>query len=216
MSIDDQGGVSLSKVTLTKASPTVSLTKHGGASGLLRVNLNWTAQPASTPSRSFFGRATAQPDPIDLDLACLWELTDGRKGVVQALGNSFSVEDGAGKKIAWLDGDDRSGESEGGENIFIDLSSLALIKRMVIFTFIYEGATNWTAANAIVTLFPVSGPQVEVRLDEAHALARMCAIALLENASGELSVRRDVRYVEGHRALDQAYGWGLDWKAGRK
>ena len=27
-----RGGVSLSKVTLTKAAPTVSLTKHGGAS----------------------------------------------------------------------------------------------------------------------------------------------------------------------------------------
>ncbi|MCW2596242.1 MAG: tellurium resistance protein, partial [Jatrophihabitans sp.] len=31
--------VSLSKVTLTKSAPSVSLTKHGGNRGLLRVNL---------------------------------------------------------------------------------------------------------------------------------------------------------------------------------
>ena len=42
------GGVNLSKVTLTKSSPTISLTKSGGGSGVLRVNLNWkTTAPSS-------------------------------------------------------------------------------------------------------------------------------------------------------------------------
>ena len=38
--------VSLSKVTLTKSAPTISLTKQGGARGMMRVNLNWNARPA--------------------------------------------------------------------------------------------------------------------------------------------------------------------------
>ena len=45
---DAQAGavpVSLSKVTLTKAAPTVSLSKHGGQRGMLHVNLNWDAKP---------------------------------------------------------------------------------------------------------------------------------------------------------------------------
>ena len=41
------GGESRSKVTLTKAAPTVSLRKQGATmSGELRVNLNWNPRPA--------------------------------------------------------------------------------------------------------------------------------------------------------------------------
>ena len=47
---------------------------------------------------------------IDLDLGCLYEFTDGSKGVVQALGNSFAASPrGVGARVIWLDGDDRSG-----------------------------------------------------------------------------------------------------------
>ena len=45
----------------------------------------------------------------------------------------------------------------------------------------------------------------------------MCAIALLENVGGELTVRREVQYIDGGQsALDRAYGWGMKWAAGRK
>ncbi|MFF2808656.1 TerD family protein [Streptomyces sp. NPDC058000] len=37
------GPVRLTKVTLTKDAPAVSLTKQGGTSGAMRVNLNWSA-----------------------------------------------------------------------------------------------------------------------------------------------------------------------------
>jgi tellurite resistance protein TerA len=45
----------------------------------------------------------------------------------------------------------------------------------------------------------------------------MCAIALLENTGGTLSVQREVKYIQGAQdALDRAYGWGMDWSPGRK
>jgi len=45
----------------------------------------------------------------------------------------------------------------------------------------------------------------------------MCAIALLEGGGGDLTVRREVRYIEGAQdALDREYGWGMDWARGRK
>ena len=46
-------------------------------SGELRVNLNWN----QGKSGGMFHKSSA----IDLDLGCLYELADGRKGVVQAL-----------------------------------------------------------------------------------------------------------------------------------
>jgi tellurite resistance protein TerA len=153
---------------------------------------------------------------IDLDLACLYEFEDGSKGVVQALGNAFASKN-SGSPIVTLDGDDRTGTSTEGENLRIDLSRVAEIKRILVFTFIYQGAPNWAAADGVVTLFPASGPPVEVRLDESDPKARTCAIAMLENSSGDLVVRREVRYIQGgQKELDEAYGWGMRWTAGRK
>ncbi|GLZ29156.1 hypothetical protein Lesp02_13460 [Lentzea sp. NBRC 105346] len=200
-------------VVLTKAAPSVSL--HKQTSGLLRVNLNWKSRPART---GLLRQLFAPPD-IDLDLGCLYEFTDGSKGVVQALGNSFSASPaGVREAVIRLDGDDRSGSNQNGENLFVDLAHAAKIRRMIVFSFIYEGVPNWAAADAVVTLHPVSGPCIEVRLDEPDDRAMICAIAMIEHApGGTLSVRREVRYLHGgQRKLDETYGWGLSWTAGRK
>ena len=87
----------------------------------------------------------------------------------------------------------------------------------MVFALIYEGAANWAAANGVATLFPAAGPEIEVRLDDPRDGARICGIAMLESTGGELSVRREVNYLNGaQRALDEAYGWGMNWTAGRK
>ena len=207
-------GVNLSKVTLTKNAPTVSLSKQqgGSARGELRVNLNWTTRPAS--GGGLFRRPAGTA--IDLDLACLYEFSNGRKGVVQALGNAFRSRND-GPPIISLDGDDRTGESTEGENLRVDLSRLGEIRRILIFTYIYEGTPNWAGANAIVTLYPQGGAPIEIRLDESDPSARTCAIALMESTGTDMSVRREVRYVNGTQsALDAAYGWGMTWTKGRK
>jgi tellurite resistance protein TerA len=205
--------VSLSKVTLTKSAPTVSLTKQGSSTGMLRVNLNWNARPAG--GSGLFKRSAPT---LDLDLGCLYEFTDGTKGVVQALGNAFTASPkGVSEPVIRLDGDDRSGTNSEGENLLINLGYANQIKRVLVFALIYQGAANWAAADGVVTLFPASGPQVEVRLDETRDGARICGIALLESRNGELSVRREINYIEGSQsALDRAYGWGMNWAPGRK
>ncbi|HEV7203288.1 MAG TPA: hypothetical protein VGN18_01690 [Jatrophihabitans sp.] len=205
------GGVSLSKVTLTKSAPTVSLSKHGGNQGLMRVNLNWDAK---APARGLFKKNTQ----LDLDLGCLYEFADGSKGVVQALGNSFRARPrGSSQDLIWLDGDDRSGTNTGGENLFVNLEGLAQIKRILVFALIYEGAANWAAANGITTILPLGAPPIEIHLDDPRDGARICAIALLTNERGELTVRREVNYLNGaQRKLDETYGWGMNWTAGRK
>lgn len=103
------GGVDLTKVTLTKSAPTVSLSKAQGAGGHMRVNLNWSQGGKS--AGGFFKRAVAANSAVDLDLGCLWETRDGRKGVVQALGNTFGSLNTP--PYALLDGDDRSGAKIG-------------------------------------------------------------------------------------------------------
>lgn len=205
-------GVSLSKVTLTKSAPSVSLSKQGGG-GRLHVNLNW--QSGAPQKGGFLKRVLGGTGGIDLDLAALYELSDGQKGVIQALGDTFGSFDGP--PFAVLDADDRTGSAVGGENLYVNLAQASQIRRILIFAFIYEGVASFDQANAVVTLTPAQGAPIEVRLDEQAGGARMCAIALLtNNGAGDFTVSREVKYVGGHRQLDALYNWGLNWTPGRK
>ena len=202
------------KISLTKSAPTVSLTK-AASGGRLHVNLNWDARASAPAPRGLFARAPKGGGALDLDLGCLYELSNGRKGVVQALGNAFgSLEQ---EPFVLLDGDDRSGAVSQGENLYVNLAHAAEIRRVLVFAMIYEGAASFEQARGVVTLTPVSGPAIEVALDGSGGSSRMCAIALLDNTGDGLVVRREVNYVQGTQAeLDAAYGWGMRWTAGKK
>ncbi|NCB70386.1 MAG: Tellurium resistance [Clostridia bacterium] len=187
----------------------VNLEKHGASLGEILINLNWS-QPARRGG--FFA---PKPQPIDLDLGCLFELQDGSKGCVQALGNSFGSLNSA--PYISLDGDDRTGSSSAGENLRVNGAMISRIRRILVYTFIYEGATNWRDANGIVTLRCPGSQDVIVRMDEYGSNDAMCAIALLENYNNEtFSVEKVVRFFRGHEPMDRNFGWGLRWTPGRK
>ncbi|MGG7613857.1 TerD family protein, partial [Streptomyces sp. ZG43] len=204
-------------VTLTKAAPSVSLAKQGATTGALHVNLNWQAPPAP---RGWFARNAAPQAPLDLDLGALYELADGTKGVVQALGNAF----GDLHRPPWihLDGDDRTGAVATGENLTVNLDHTRDFRRVLVFVTIYEGAADFAGLHATVTLRPQHGAPVTFSLDECDVPSPVCALALLTQGPDGLVVHREARYpVPGRRsspqrALDEAYGWGLRWTPGRK
>ncbi|SEO52295.1 tellurite resistance protein TerA [Actinacidiphila rubida] len=199
--------VLLSKVTLTKQAPAVSLAKQGATSGALRITLDWQAQ-----QRRWGGR------DVDLDLCALFELTDGSKGVVQALGGAFGALDRP--PFLHLDGDDRSGGT--GEQITLNMDRAAHFRRVLFFVTIYDGARSFAGLHATVTLRPERGALVDFTLDECTVDSRVCALALLVRDGDELVVRREARYlvprrgVSPQRTVDYAYGWGLTWTPGRK
>jgi tellurite resistance protein TerA len=215
-----QQPVRLTKVTLTKAAPTVSLAKQGGTSGAMRVNLNWEVRKQFKGWGSKLGRAVAQHADLDLDLCALYELTDGRKGVVQALGNAF----GALNRPPYihLDGDDRTGAVSSGENLTINLDHMKDLRRVLIFVTIYEGARSFADLHATVTLQPQFGAAVDFSLDECTVPSTVCALALITNTGSDLTVQREARYlvpergVSPQRTVDYAYGWGMNWTPGRK
>ncbi|MCW2904792.1 MAG: stress protein [Streptosporangiaceae bacterium] len=209
--------VRLSKITLTKAAPSVSLTKRGATSGAMRVNLNWSARAGVAKGR--FGKLRRGVD-LDLDLCCLWELADGSKGIIHALGDFGRL---GGPPYIQLDQDDRSGAVDSGENLTINLDHTAEFRRILVFAEIYDGADSFIGLDATATLYPQNSPPVEMRLDDCTIPARDATLFLLENAGGELVVRRESRYVLpppgrtrwGKLTVDQEYGWGLDWVAAK-
>ncbi|WP_369194343.1 TerD family protein [Streptomyces djakartensis] len=212
--------VRLTKVTLTKNAPSVSLTKQGGTSGALHVNLNWEVRKQFSGWSSKFGRPTAMHSDLDLDLCALYELTDGSKGVVQALGNAFGALDRP--PYIHLDGDDRTGAAASGENLTVNLDHKHLFRRILVFVTIYEGARSFADLHATVTLRPQHGAPIDFSLDECTVPSLVCALALITNTGGDLVVQREARYlvpergVSPQRTVDYAYGWGMNWTPGRK
>ncbi|WP_318211001.1 Tellurium resistance [Streptomyces sp. SJL17-1] len=227
----DSGSAASNTIDLTKRRPSVSLTKQGAATGNLRVNLSWRMRTSDLEGRSrqsgrllrnpsqFFKPEVVQAHTqgmvnVDLDLGCLYELTDGSKGVVQPLGGFYGDLNGA--PYVKLSGDDRFGGSS-GETIFVNLDHKDEIKRLLFFVYIYDQTPAFDRTHAKITLYPSNGPRIEIELDERAPQARSCAVFSVENAKGELTVRREVRFVYGFQAeLDRLYGWGLQWGRGYK
>ncbi len=197
-------------INLTKGHK-VSLKKSSSEGlGEILVNLNWNSSPKGLFSKLFGGNAG-----IDLDLGCLYELKNGKKGTVQALGKAFGRL--ADEPYIALDGDDRTGASAAGENLRIDGNMVSKIKRILVYTFIYEGVANWQQADATVTIKYPGAEDLIVKMDSYNTKNKMCALALLENVNDEtFSVEKLVQFYPGHQAMDQAFHWGLKWVAGKK
>ncbi len=224
--------ISLSKITLEKRGDKVSLDKRAGAGyGRIRVNLNWNQSgnasanmgadkaPPTGLMGKLFGKQERKASGIDLDIGCLFEMSNGSKSAVQALGNSWGAFDRA--PYIHLEADDRTGTVSSGENLYLNGAHFDQLRRVLIYAFIYEGVPNWAATDAVVTIEIPGQPPVEVKLDNGTNLS-MCAIAMLENQGGTLQVTKLVEYFGGqgritaHQQMDERYGFGLNWSAGRK
>jgi tellurite resistance protein TerA len=198
----------LSKIELTKKGEKINLEKRSGSLGEILINLNWNRKETKG---GFFSRNTS----IDLDLACLYELSDGSKGIVQALGRTF----GSFTRDPYivLDGDDRSGSVKTGENIRINGSKLTSFRRILVFSFIYEGVSRWSEADGVVTIKHSGGPDIVVKLDDYESRQNLVAIAMIQNVNNEtFSIERIVRHFPGHKEMDRAFNWGMKWSVGSK
>ena len=198
------------KVELKKGQK-VNLVKKGDSLGEIVINLNWR-QP-SQQSRGFLDNFFGSKG-IDLDLCCLYEMKNGDIGAVQALGRLFG--DFHFPPYIELDGDDRTGSNATGETMRVNGIYVSKIKRILIYTFIYEGAANWEEAQGVVTVKCPGSPELIVRMDEYGSKLHTCAIALLENVGGTFSVEKVVRFFRDSQEMDEAFNWGLRWTVGRK
>lgn len=202
--------VKLTKVVLEKkgSSQTVNLAK-GQHAQPIHINLNWDNPNAKrTGVFGMFGGGEAP----DLDLGCMYELTDGSKGVIQPLGENFGSRTHA--PYIFLDKDDRSGASSDGENLYINRPEL--IRRVMVFSLIYDGAANYAAVNGRLTIKDHQGNEILVPLSNPDAARTFCSICLIERTGTGVVIRKDELYFRGHDQADGHYGFGFRWVAGQK
>ncbi|MBT2787000.1 MULTISPECIES: TerD family protein [unclassified Halomonas] len=212
----EKPSINLSKITLDKKGDTISLEKKSATFGKIHVNLNWdqTAGAGASKKGLFGSLLGGKQGGVDLDLGCMFEFKDGTKGIVQALGNHFGSLEKA--PYIFLDGDDRTGSVNQGENLYLNGKHWGDIKRVMIFAFIYEGVANWAQTNGRVSIKAPDQPEIEIRMDASGKNENFCVIAMLENQNGTLNISKEVNYFGSHKPADNHYGFGFQWKAGSK
>lgn len=183
--------------------------------GEIRLQLNWNHDVG------FFRRVFGEGE-IDLDLGCFYELKNGRKTLIDGLQFSRGVvmpRDEVSRQgcytappYIWHMGDDKGNTGEKGETILVNPAGLSEIRRIIIYTFIYEGATKWGETQAVATLsFPGCEP-IEIAIGNSLNKQRFCALAQIDiNDDGTVDVTRLVTFHDGHSDCDSAYGWGFNY-----
>ena len=183
---------------LTQANPSVSLDKKNDF-GHIKVNLTW--------------KQGSHQRPIDLDVAAFVRLKDGRKGGVEALSHFFGFYDKP--PFIQLRADKRTGNSRDGEWIDVNGSQWKDIDEVLVYSFIYSGATSWKDTNATTTIYVPGQAPIRTTLTDATKFNNyVAAIARLKNVNGAIKVERLNRVFRDRESLDKYYGWGFEWTPG--
>ncbi len=161
-------------------------------------------------------KSTSAPSAgVDLDIGCLYELKNGKRGAIQAFGDMYGALDVA--PFIHLSGDERTGDAEGeDELITVNGKRWDEFKRIVIYIYIYGGASNWESVKPQIQVrVPEEMPMV-VSLNARREELALCAVAGLENIRGGIRMTNFMEYFPGHAAMDRAFGFGLQWEDGQK
>jgi tellurite resistance protein TerA len=198
--------ISLSKITLEKKGDAtkIDLSKHEPEQSIIHINLNWNQ---SKKKAGFFRKA----ETIDLDLGGMFEMLDGGKGVIQALGNAFGSK--YTYPFVFLDKDDRSGAATDGENLYIHRPDL--LKRVAIFAFIYEGHSDFLDAGGVMTIKGLN-QEITIKLDSPRPYLTFCVGAFIENVNGVIKIEKIDEYMKGHKECDEMFGFHFKWVVGSK
>ncbi len=204
--------VSLSKITLEKKGEKKLLSLEKKEGQRIRINLNWDSKGLDQqPKKGFFSSLLGGGGDVDLDLGCMFEMKDGHKGVIQPLGGYLGSE--SSSPFILLDKDDRSGSASDGENMTIFKPEL--LKKVLIFSFIYEGTARFSDVNGRLTI-NTGSEEITIKLDNPEAGKKFCAVGLFENKGNGLELSKQEIYFDNHKPCDEHYGFGFSWKAGRK
>ncbi len=212
MAIELKKGGDTHRIDLTKRS-------GGNLNGEIIINLDW-----SKGKKGLFGLFKSG---IDLDLGCYYEMRNGTKSVIDGL--QFSHGRGGNRDqqtrqgcyskppYIWHNGDDRDGSSKSGENISVNPAYINDIKKIIVYTFIYDGAARWMETDAVVKVSVPGAETVEVKMGQQSSERKFCAIAELDfNGDNSITVKKLVTFHNSHADCDRAYGWGMNWSPGSK
>lgn len=205
---------------LTKSGEVAVINPHSGPFENFTIGLAWDVVKARQERTGLLARLLRlKPKTVekyvDLDLGCIYEMKDGRKGALQAFGKSFGAIDAP--PYLQLSGDERTGAAQGHDEIItVSGGHWDDIKKLMIYLYIYKGADQWeTVCPQVQVRVPDEPPMVASLKNQAKGMV-ICAVATLENIRGGIRMTNIMEYFPGHSSMDRAFGFGLPWEEGAK
>lgn len=196
----------------------INLEKGAPLNKEIVINLDWS-------KGGFFKKLFG--NPVDLDLGCFYELRNGNKELIDGL--QFSHGRGGDRHhvsrqgcydqlpYIWHKGDDRGGGASSGETILVNPKGINEIKRIIVYTFIYEGVARWSETNAVVKVQVPDNEDVIVEMGQQNSSKNFCAIAQLDfGGDNSITVKKLMTFHNGHADCDHMYGWGFNYQPGSK
>jgi tellurite resistance protein TerA len=195
---------------------TIALTPGPDGFGKFYIGCAWNLQ--TKPITGFWQKLLHGPattTKVDIDLGCLYELQDGTRGALQALGAENGALDRA--PYIWLSHDERTGLAAGDdEHLIINGQAWTKFNRVLIYAYIYEGAPDWSDVRPSVTLRIPGQPQANITPQMSRSRLGVCALALIEHIRGGLKLTNLTEYFPGQPDMDRAYSFGVHWDDGAK
>lgn len=220
------GGIGAGGVVENKAVKPQDMLDKSGESGLIQppengfdnihIGLAWN-NIILEESKGFMGLIKKMSKKgIDLDLGCFFELTDGTRGILQPFGELF----GNLEQIPYIlhCGDERTGDAEGDdEYLTINGKQWPQIKRILLYTYIYEGSTDWSQIRPEVNINLHNGDDaIHIKPALKTSTMTVCALAMIKNIKGGMQIVTHGEYFMSQAAMDRAFGFGLEWEDGAK
>lgn len=201
--------------TLMKSGDSISVNPPESGFGKIEVGAAWDniKGRSQNPLGRLFGMKKKMN--VDLDLGCLYELSDGRRGAVQAFGDLFGAWDEP--PYITLSGDERTGDKQGDDEIIsINGHKWDQIHKVLFYVYIYEGVADWAEVRPEIHIRIPDRPPLIVTLAATDEDLDLCMIAGIERVRSGMRVTNFTQYFPGHSEMDRAYGFGLNWSGGRK
>lgn len=199
------------------SEPGSSIAVSPGAEGFNEIMIGVAWDNIQLQDPSFFGKMfkKVRNVGVDLDIGCLYELKDGRRGAIQAFGEKFGDFENA--PFMRLSGDERTGNKEGtDEFILVNGRHWDQIARILVYIYIYDGAPRWSMIRPQIILDVPGENDLVVTLGAHNDALALCAVGGIENVRGGIKLTNYTEYFPGHQEMDRAFGFGLDWADGRK
>lgn len=188
-----------------------------GAQGFETVMIGVAWDSMIVADESFLGKLFKKTRKVnvDLDIGCLYELQDGTRGAIQALGCKYGNFENA-PYIALSD-DERTGDKAGtDEYLLVNGRHWEKIKRVLFYIYIYDGAPSWSKIKPQLVVDVPGENDFYVTLKAHNDALALCAVAGIENIRGGIKLTNYTEYFPGHLEMDRAFGFGLEWEDGRK
>lgn len=200
---------------MSRANEKIFLNPPDGGFSEIRIGAAWDNQiRKQTGMLAEFFKLKKKIN-IDLDLGCLYELNNGKRGAVQAFGSLFGSYDSP--PYCQLSGDERTGDSAGDdEYIRINGNKWPELKRCLFYIYIYKGDIEWGHIRPQIVIDAPGNKPAVVRPSVFNKNLRLCVIAGLENVRNGIQLTSYTEYFPGHVEMDRAYGFGLEWDDGEK